>query len=61
MLLRVVLALLAAGVGGCLAAWALTRDSAFLALGWRLFRYGLALVLAVFCLLILERALLPIL
>ena len=61
LLLRVVFALLCAGIGACLAAWVLTRRAAYLAYAWRLFRYGLALVLAFFCLLILERVLLPIL
>lgn len=57
--LRLVALLLGLGLAASLAAWALTRDSRYLAFAWRLFRFAVYAALIFFALFLGERLLVP--
>lgn len=60
-ILRLLAALLIVAIGGCLLTYVLTRQAAYLALAWRLFRYGIVFALMVFALMFIERlAIIPV-
>ena len=54
-LLRLLAVILVVAIGGMLVAYVLTGNRSYLALAWRLFRYGIVFALLVFGLLIIER------
>jgi hypothetical protein len=54
-LLRLLAVILVVAIGGTLVAYMLTGNRSYLALAWRLFRYGIVFALLVFGLLIIER------
>ena len=59
-LLRLLAVLLVVAIGVGLLIYAMTGDRRYLALSWRLFRYGIVFALIVFGLMIIERmALIP--
>ncbi len=59
-LLRLLAVLLVVAIGVGLLIYTLTGDRRYLALSWRLFRYGIVFALIVFGLMIIERmALIP--
>ena len=59
LLLRLLAVLAGIGIAGSVFAYFFTRDSRYLALAWRLFRYALIIALVFFALLIVERVLVP--
>lgn len=54
-LLRLLAVILIIAIGACLMVYALTGQRAYLALGWRLFRYGVVFALLIFALMFVER------
>ena len=54
-LLRLLAVILVVAIGAMLVAFMLTGNRNYLALAWRLFRYGIVFALLVFGLLIIER------
>ncbi|MCL2523485.1 MAG: hypothetical protein FWF20_06320 [Betaproteobacteria bacterium] len=60
-LLRLLAVILLIAIGAGLVLYALTRDRSWLALSWRLFRWGIVFALIVFALMFVERlAVIPI-
>jgi hypothetical protein len=60
-LLRLLAVILVVAIGAALVAHLLTGNRSYLALAWRLFRYGLIFALLVFGFLIIERvAIIPV-
>lgn len=54
-LLRLLAVILVVAIGACLLAYVVSGNRNYLALSWRLFRYGIVFALVVFGLLIIER------
>jgi hypothetical protein len=54
-LLRLLAVILVVAIGASLVAYMVTGNRSYLALSWRLFRYGIIFALLVFGLLIIER------
>lgn len=54
-LLRLLAVILVVAIGASLVAYLVTGNRSYLALSWRLFRYGIIFALLVFGLLIIER------
>ena len=60
-LLRLLAVILVVAIGASLVAYMVTGNRSYLALSWRLFRYGIIFALLVFGLLIIERvAIIPV-
>ena len=54
-LLRLLAAILVVAIGAGLLVYALTGKRSYLALSWRLFRYGVVFALVLFALMVIER------
>ena len=60
-LLRLLAVILVVGIGVSLLLFAFSKNRYYLALSWRLFRYGIVFALIIFALMIIERvAIIPV-
>ena len=54
-LLRLLAVILVLGIGASFLVYAFTRNTYYLGLAWRLFRYGIIFALILFALMVIER------